>query len=610
MYKRELKSVLQGLRNYKHIMITGPRGSGKTTLVRTSFPQHHYVSLDDTETYEAFKKSPRAFFQQYKKHPHGLIIDEWQKMTATIDDLRGINKDYRGMIIFVGTHNIFTNAPWWYWEQPERFVVMPLSLQERVHNGLSIQSLSECMLTQGIMAFQKDSVLTLQDAYDRYLVHYMEDMRSIILPHQRDDFIKFLQECAASIGEHIDYEDFAKRCNIKKHIVKLWFALLEQTHMIFLMNPEIECSSRLYDYSMWCQQKKKPFSLYCEYPEKLFCQHPPKLYFFDTGLSIFLLKEHEKTHLQKSIFYKQLFENFIVSDLCKQFYHRGEQPALHYGLFLQTQNAAPAVATCVIKQRIPLVITTDPMVDEAIFPLQAWFNSDWPRYYANVIREILHEVRKDERGCVVHDGSIKVNNRGKPSMLHHDIIAWKLVRSIGLNWIHPPYQCHTPFQYDTLYRTSLYRRLVSEASDAWKCTCDQEFYGCNCECVNEAYKGLDNPEEQPSVYGVTPLHEAAHSGNVNQVEFLLQHKVNLNAQTIQGNTPLFYAVEKSHAIIEDILIAAEADITVVNYQNCTLLDVARHYNNHRMVNFLLKQGIHANHMNIQPREDLCPMNAL
>jgi predicted AAA+ superfamily ATPase len=70
------KSLLRFSNHYPVMTVTGPRQSGKTTLVRATFPEKPYVSLEDPDELEAAKADPRGFLARY---PDGAILDETQK---------------------------------------------------------------------------------------------------------------------------------------------------------------------------------------------------------------------------------------------------------------------------------------------------------------------------------------------------------------------------------------------------------------------------------------------------------------------------------------------------------------------------------------------------
>lgn len=76
MFERELaKQLLEATKYYPIIILTGPRQSGKTTLVRHVFKKHQYFNLEDPDVLEQIKLDPRKFLRENKKP---LIIDEVQ----------------------------------------------------------------------------------------------------------------------------------------------------------------------------------------------------------------------------------------------------------------------------------------------------------------------------------------------------------------------------------------------------------------------------------------------------------------------------------------------------------------------------------------------------
>lgn len=72
MFRRELQSALtNAAAGYPVISVLGPRQSGKTTLVRESFPDKPYVSLENTDIRERANEDPRGFLGQFKD---GVIL--------------------------------------------------------------------------------------------------------------------------------------------------------------------------------------------------------------------------------------------------------------------------------------------------------------------------------------------------------------------------------------------------------------------------------------------------------------------------------------------------------------------------------------------------------
>ena len=53
--------LLQLAGHYKVVAVMGPRQSGKTTLVKTVFPDKHYFSLENPDVWDWVHENPRGF---------------------------------------------------------------------------------------------------------------------------------------------------------------------------------------------------------------------------------------------------------------------------------------------------------------------------------------------------------------------------------------------------------------------------------------------------------------------------------------------------------------------------------------------------------------------
>ncbi|MFQ6610762.1 MAG: ATP-binding protein, partial [Fidelibacterota bacterium] len=86
------------------IAITGPRQSGKTTLVKNTFPGFPYLTLEDLEVREFAQSDPKGFLSQHSK---GVILDEIQYVPELFSYIQIIvdERQKNGLFIITGSQN-------------------------------------------------------------------------------------------------------------------------------------------------------------------------------------------------------------------------------------------------------------------------------------------------------------------------------------------------------------------------------------------------------------------------------------------------------------------------------------------------------------------------
>ena len=105
MIDRILQTKLQELsKKYPIVTLTGPRQSGKSTLLRHAFPDYKYVSLEDPDIRLFATEDPRGFLATY---PDKTIIDEAQREPALFSYLQTHTdrEGHEGMYLLAGSHN-------------------------------------------------------------------------------------------------------------------------------------------------------------------------------------------------------------------------------------------------------------------------------------------------------------------------------------------------------------------------------------------------------------------------------------------------------------------------------------------------------------------------
>ena len=106
MIKRDIEPVvIKAARDFPVVTLIGPRQSGKTTLVRTAFPDHTYCNLENPETRSLAMNDPRAFFAQF---PAPLVIDEVQRVPELLSWIQVLSDESgkNGEYILTGSHQL------------------------------------------------------------------------------------------------------------------------------------------------------------------------------------------------------------------------------------------------------------------------------------------------------------------------------------------------------------------------------------------------------------------------------------------------------------------------------------------------------------------------
>lgn len=308
MYKRTLSATLKRYMNFPAIALLGPRQSGKTTLVRELFSQHAYISFENPLTREFARTDPLQFLKTYE-NDHGVIIDEFQHVPEILSYLQlDIDtKKRKGYFILTGSQNFLMNQAITQSlaGRVGILTLLPLSLAEFVDNKL-VPDTVEDLVFNGCYPRLHDESFTPDQLYPAYIYTYVErDVRQLINVVDLSLFQKFLQLCAARIGNLLNASELAGVCNISVTTVHRWLSVLQASYIIFLLEPHFQNFNKR-------------------------ITKMPKLYFYDTGLACSLLRIPSSRDLPLNPYWGNLFENFIIADLAKQYFNAGSRPPLYF----------------------------------------------------------------------------------------------------------------------------------------------------------------------------------------------------------------------------------------------------------------------------------------
>jgi len=274
---------------YPIVALNGPRQSGKTTLVKSQFPDKLYVSLEDIHQREFAQSDPKRFLTQSKS---GMIIDEIQNCPGLFSYLQGVvdKNDILGEFVITGSgqFGLMSGIAQSLAGRVGLVELLPLSIKELESQNLSLNEI----LHKGFYPRLYDKNIPANIWYEDYIRTYLErDVRNLINVKDLSVFQKFLSLCAARTGQLLNYSELSNTCGIDVKTVKAWLSVLEASYIIFLLKPH-----------------HKNFS------KKLV--KTTKLYFYDSGLLSHLLRLRFED-IEISQYRGHIFESMIISDLVK-----------------------------------------------------------------------------------------------------------------------------------------------------------------------------------------------------------------------------------------------------------------------------------------------------
>ncbi len=306
MVKREIAKTLRALaREYPVVTVTGPRQSGKTTLVKDTFPGHAYVSLEDPDTREMAALDPREFL---RKRGKGMILDEIQRMPELLSYLQGIvdQSDRAGRYILTGSHqfDLFSAVTQSLAGRTAILKLLPFSIHEldSINADFSVDE----YLLHGFYPRIHDRGLDPVAAHRNYFETYLQrDLRQLIAVKDLRLFQKFVRLCAGRIGQIFNASGLSNDVGVSVPTVNAWISILEASFILFLLEPYYENSGKRLIKS-------------------------PKLYFYDVGLAAYLLGIESIKHVERDPLRGNLFENMVIAELVKRRFNQGREHRLSY----------------------------------------------------------------------------------------------------------------------------------------------------------------------------------------------------------------------------------------------------------------------------------------
>ena len=327
--KRTIEPVLErASREFPAVVLTGPRQSGKTTVLKRVFGEScHYTSLDLPDIRAFAIEDPRGFLAT---HPTPVILDEIQHAPQLLSYIReeiDNNRHKLGQYILSGSQNVLLSdkvseslagrvailrlLPFSRREvegTPDR----PLAWERKDSSGDSSQF--QCdpnkvwidLLRGGYPELTMNPDRDVSLWHSSYIQTYLErDVRSLRQIGDLTQFQTFLTTLAARSTQLLNLTDIARDLGVAVNSIKAWLSVLEASYQVMILRPyHVNIGKRLVK--------------------------TPKVYFSDVGTLCYLAGLKNPEHAFAGPMGGAILETAVLSELVRTITHQGRIPRVYF----------------------------------------------------------------------------------------------------------------------------------------------------------------------------------------------------------------------------------------------------------------------------------------
>ena len=327
--KRHAEEVIKKQEKmFKVILITGARQVGKTTLLKNIKPDIKYITFDDMILAQQAIEEPGVFL---KSNTTPIIIDEVQYAPEILRYIKmNVDEtDEKARFYLTGSQqfNLMKNVSESLAGRVGILNLLGLSLREikgdsfknefvptkeyieNRQNTAKKVSYEEVWkyIYQGSMPAIYSDDMDVEMFYATYVNTYIErDVRNLTQVGDTMSFLKFMTAIASRIGQMLNLDSIANEIGVSVPTVQRWLSILVSSNIVYILEPY---------YNNIMKRAVKT----------------PKIYFLDTGLAAYLTKWKNKDVLESGSMSGNFFENFVVAEIIKSYYNKGElRPPIYY----------------------------------------------------------------------------------------------------------------------------------------------------------------------------------------------------------------------------------------------------------------------------------------
>lgn len=305
--KRHIAIALRtALAQFPAVLVTGPRQSGKTTVLRTELGSDYtYTTFDDPLMREFARRDPHGFL---RAHAEGnAILDEIQYVPELMPYLKmAIDQDRQrnGRWVLTGSQQfaLMRDVNESLAGRVALLELLPFALDEYAPMNSALETLvwngqyPEPALYPQKRDLWMSSYIQTYIERDIRLLHNVQNLRL---------FEQFVGLCAARHGQEFNKAAMARECGISESTANSWAGLLQATYVVNLLPPFFQ-----------------------NFGKRLI--KSPKLYFIDSGIVCNLTRQPSGASALAGQSNGALFEGLMVTEALKTYANRARKPNLFF----------------------------------------------------------------------------------------------------------------------------------------------------------------------------------------------------------------------------------------------------------------------------------------
>ncbi len=311
--------LLAALKQFSAIAISGPRQTGKSTLLKHLLSRtHQYITFDDPLIRERAISDPKLFLEGISDF---VIFDEIQyvpQLTSYIKIKIDESRALKGRYIFTGSQQfpMLKSLGDTLAGRVAILNLLPFSNYESalINEENTLSALDEFKTASLRGMYPELQVVPGLDHnlwYASYLQTYLErDVRGLNNIGNLRDFQQFMRLMAVRCSQVLNMSQLSNELNIALNTIKKWISVLETSQIIYLL--------RSYHTNFGKQITKSP-----------------KIYFTDIGFACYLAGVKDPDHLMNGPMSGACFENHCIQEILKHYYNQGAIPQISY---IRTNN--------------------------------------------------------------------------------------------------------------------------------------------------------------------------------------------------------------------------------------------------------------------------------